>query len=109
MGEWKNGLFGCFSDTKTCVIAYFLPCYVFGKNAEKVGAGGCVPCALALYVPGLNIWAVTKVRGIIREKRGIEGTCCMDLLTWWLCGICALIQEANEVEWDQPGQMMARE
>lgn len=109
MGEWKNGLFGCFGDIKTCVITYFVPCYVFGKNAEKVGAGSCIACALALYVPGLNIWAVTKVRGLIREKRGIEGSCCNDLLIWWFCGLCALIQEATEVEWDVPGQLMARE
>jgi Cys-rich protein (TIGR01571 family) len=43
MGEWQHGLFGCFDDVKTCIIAYFVPCYVFGKNAEKVGEN-CLIC-----------------------------------------------------------------
>jgi Cys-rich protein (TIGR01571 family) len=108
MGEWQHGLFGCFDDFKTCLIAYIVPCYVFGKNAEKVGES-CIMCALALYVPFLNFYAITKVRGLIRERRGIEGSCFNDLLTWWCCGLCALIQEAQEVSWDQEGQLMARE
>jgi len=108
MGEWQHGLFGCFDDCKTCIISYIAPCYVFGKNAEKVGES-CIMCALAIYVPILNIYAVTKVRGLIRERRGIEGSCFNDLLIWWCCGICALVQEAQEVSWDQEGQLMARE
>jgi hypothetical protein len=31
------------------------------------------------------------------------------LLVWWCCGICALIQEAQEVDWNQEGKLMARE
>ena len=108
MGEWQHSLFGCFDDFKTCIISYFVPCYVFGKNAERVGES-CVMCALALFVPILNFYAVTKIRGIIREKKGIEGSCIKDLVTWWCCGLCALVQEAQEVEWDKEGQLMARE
>ncbi|VDI23070.1 Hypothetical predicted protein [Mytilus galloprovincialis] len=108
MGEFQHGLFGCFDDMKTCIIAYFVPCYVFGKNAEKVGES-CVMCALALYVPGLNIFAMTKIRGLIREQKGIEGSCCNDLLIYMFCGLCAIIQEAQEVGSLQDGQVMARE
>lgn len=108
MATWQHGIFGCFDDMQTCVMAYLVPCFVFGKNAEKVGES-CILCALALYVPGLNIFAVTKIRGLIREKKGIEGSCCDDLLMWWCCGLCALIQEAQEVEWNTGGQLMARE
>ena len=36
MGDWSNGLFGCFDDCKLCIFAYFCPCIVFGKIAEKV-------------------------------------------------------------------------
>lgn len=109
MGEWKNGLFGCFSDMKTCVFAYFVPCFVFGKTAEKIGAGSCIQCALAMYVPILNIWACIKVRGMVREQSGIEGSCCNDFIFKALCPICTLVQEANEVDWNNSGQAMARE
>ena len=80
----------------------------FGKHAEKVGKS-CIMCALALYIPILNFYAVTKVRGLIREKKGIEGSCFNDFLVWWCCGICALVQEAQEVQWDQEGQLISRE
>lgn len=33
---WKNGLFGCFGNCKTCLVTYVAPCYTFGKIAEKV-------------------------------------------------------------------------
>jgi Cys-rich protein (TIGR01571 family) len=108
MGEWQHGLCGCFDDMKTCIIAYIVPCYVFGKNAEIVGES-CILCALAFYVPGLNIFAETKVRGLIREKKGIDGSCFNDLLMWVFCWPCALIQEAQEVGWNTDAQVMARE
>ena len=108
MAQWQHGICGCFDDMQTCVIAFCVPCFVFGKNAEKVGED-CLPCALAFYVPGLNMFAATKIRGLIREKRGIEGSCFNDLLMWWCCGLCALIQEAQEVGWNSDGQVMARE
>jgi Cys-rich protein (TIGR01571 family) len=62
-----------------------------------------------MFVPILNFWAVTKVRGLIREKKGIEGSCMNDFIMWFVCGICALVQEAQEVEWDKEGQLMVRE
>ena len=93
--EWSNGIFGCFNDCSTCelaepffvvvlgmcsyppplftvgIIAYFCPCYVFGKNAEAVG-DSCVLCALSQFVPGLNLWTRISIRGKIREQKGIE-------------------------------------
>ena len=53
------------------IIAYFCPCYVFGKNAEAVG-DSCLLCALSQFVPILNLWARVSVRGKIREQKGIE-------------------------------------
>ena len=53
------------------IIAYFCPCYVFGKNAEAVG-DSCLLCALSQFVPLLDIYARTSVRGKIREQKGIE-------------------------------------
>lgn len=31
---WKHGLFDCCADANTCVIAYALPCIVYGRNRE---------------------------------------------------------------------------
>jgi Cys-rich protein (TIGR01571 family) len=105
--DWSNGIFGCFNDCSTCIIAYFCPCYVFGKNAEAVG-DSCLLCALSQFVPILNLWARVSVRGKIREQKGIEGSCFKDLLCVWCCGICSIVQEAQEIQ-APGGQGMARE
>ncbi|CAI8027902.1 Protein PLANT CADMIUM RESISTANCE 2 [Geodia barretti] len=105
--EWTNGVFGCFNDCSTCIIAYFCPCYVFGKNAEAVG-DNCVLCALSQFVPLLDLWARVSVRGKIREQKGIEGSCFKDLICHWCCGLCSIVQEAQELK-APGGQGMARE
>lgn len=105
--EWQHGLFGCFDNIGLCVISYFVPCYQFGKNAEAVGES-CVVCGIALLVPIANIIAAMKIRGKIREQKGIAGSTFNDLLLICCCPLCTLVQEAQEVE-GPAGQAMARE
>ena len=76
------------------IITYIVPCYTFGKNAEQLGES-CIMYALSQFVPILDIWCRTSVRGKIREQKGIEGTCMKDCLMHWFCGLCALVQEAR--------------
>ena len=71
MGEFKHGLFGCFDNCGLCVMAYFCPCIVFGKTAEKVGESCCL-CGAMLYVPIANIIALLKIRRLVRESHDIE-------------------------------------
>ncbi|KAL4260596.1 hypothetical protein AB1N83_008272 [Pleurotus pulmonarius] len=33
--EWSHGLFDCFSDIGTCLIATFLPCIVYAQNKQR--------------------------------------------------------------------------
>lgn len=106
MTQFQHGLFGCFDNIGVCLITYFVPCYTFGKNAEAVGES-CLLCGLSLFVPILNILAVTQIRGKIRESRNIEGNFIGDLLTHLFCPLCALVQEAQEVQ-APGGQQMAR-
>lgn len=51
--------------------------------------------ALSQFVPILNWWCRTQIRGKIREQKGIEGTCVKDCLMSLFCGLCALVQEAR--------------
>ena len=95
--EWSNGIFDCFKDCSICLLAYFVPCYVFGKNAEVVG-GSCVLCAVSQFVPVVNLGAHVHIRGKIREQRGIDGSCINDLMCVCCCGLCAIAQEAQEVK-----------
>ncbi|KAK7500824.1 hypothetical protein BaRGS_00008068 [Batillaria attramentaria] len=107
--EWKNGLCGCFGNPGICLITFFVPCYQFGKNAEAVGEN-CGVCCLVYMIPVLNILAGTKVRGSVREQKGIEGGVVGDFLAHLCCAPCAIVQEAQELAGaGEGGQSMARE
>jgi len=107
MGEWSNGLFGCFNNIGLCAITYFAPCYTAGKVAEKNGES-CVVYGLLSVLGCVGLWSMTKIRGQTRAAKGIEGTYTNDLLMIWFCTLCALVQEAQE--WEGPsGGAMARE
>ena len=96
-GQWQHGLFGCFDNLGLCIISYFVPCYQFGKNAEAMGES-CLLYGIGIFVPLLDIYLMATLRGKIRDQKGIEGSCMGDLLTWCICGLCALVQEAQEVQ-----------
>ncbi|XP_059167088.1 uncharacterized protein LOC131949284 [Physella acuta] len=106
MANFQHGLFGCFDNIGLCLITYFVPCYTFGKNAEAVG-DSCLLCGLIYFVPIVDIVALVSVRGKIRESRNIEGNILTDLLSILCCHLCALVQEAQEVQ-APGGQAMAR-
>lgn len=96
MGEWQNGLFGCFSNCGTCIITYLAPCYTAGKNAEAVGEGCVLYGCLAILGP-IGMYTRATIRGKIREQKGIEGGFGGDCIMAVCCGLCALVQEANEI------------
>uniref|UniRef100_A0A0B7B195 Uncharacterized protein n=1 Tax=Arion vulgaris TaxID=1028688 RepID=A0A0B7B195_9EUPU len=106
MTEFQHGICGCFDNIGLCLITYLVPCYTFGKNAEAVG-DSCLLCGLAYFVPFLDIVALITVRRKIRESRNIEGSCISDFFTILCCHLCALVQEAQEVQ-SPGGQHMAR-
>ena len=105
MGEWNHGLFGCFGNLGVCIITYFVPCYTFGKNAEALGDSCCCHSLLFL-VPILNIILHIQQRGKIRERQGIDGSCCMDAVFSLFCMCCALIQESQEVSYMDGGMSL---
>ena len=76
------------------LLSFFCPCIQFGRNAEALGES-CVMYALSQFVPFLNLYCKTMVRGRIREQKGIEGTCLQDLLCSWCCYKCTIAQEAQ--------------
>ncbi|PVD30844.1 hypothetical protein C0Q70_10119 [Pomacea canaliculata] len=98
MGAWQNGLFGCFNNCGLCIITYFVPCLTAGQNAQAVGESCCVYGCLTILGP-IGVYTRAKIRGKIREQKGIEGGFCMDCVLHWFLPICALIQEAQIVSY----------
>lgn len=106
--EWSNGLCACFNDIPLCLTTYCAPCYTFGKTAEAVG-DDCLMCGIITFVPLVNLWFATQIRGKIREQKGIDGSFVSDLLLHCCCPLCTLVQDAQEVGVKAPfGNSMAR-
>eukprot|EP01089_Gocevia_fonbrunei_P020566 TRINITY_DN76_c0_g1_i2.p1 TRINITY_DN76_c0_g1~~TRINITY_DN76_c0_g1_i2.p1 ORF type:complete len:104 (-),score=9.38 TRINITY_DN76_c0_g1_i2:205-516(-) len=96
MGDWQEGLFGCFSDIESCLCSCFCPCVQIGKNIEAVDGDGCVLWAiLYMFLPCI---IGTVERGKVRQKYSIEGSVISDLFCSWCCGCCAMAQEAREIK-----------
>jgi len=95
--EWQHGLCGCLANCDVCIITYFLPCYTAGKIAHKVG-DSCILHGLFFFVPCLNCICITKERRKVRHLKGIYGSTLDDCLAAWCCVVCALVQEAQEVD-----------
>jgi len=94
--EWKQSFCGCFDNCGVCVITYFIPCYTAGKVAEKVGENCCL-CGFVICVPFAGNICGAIVRSKVRAQKGISGSMLNDLLAWFCCPLCALVQEANEI------------
>lgn len=99
MTEWAHGLFGCLDDCAVCLLTYFVPCYIVGKNAEAVD-DSCIMHCLAFYIPLLNWYCIANVRGKIRDRNGIEGTFANDCLLTLFCPLCVLTQMYNVSAFD---------
>ena len=107
-GSWSNGLCGCFGDLKLCIITYFCPCITYMNTASKVhNDDGKIKYCIYSIIPLLNLYCFCKTRQATVEQKGIDEGAIVSLLLVWFCGLCALIQQAREV--DPSGSSMARE
>lgn len=97
MGEFQQGLLGCFSNCGVCIITFFVPCVTIGRVAEVNGDSCCLH-ALCFFVPFVNIYQMVTQRGKLRERQGIEGGCLTDLLLVLCCTECVLCQMGAEAE-----------
>jgi Cys-rich protein (TIGR01571 family) len=95
--DWEHGLCGCFGNAAVCLVTYFVPCYTAGMVADKIG-DSCIFHSLIFFVPGLGCFCGALERHKLREKHNIEGSMIGDFLAWYICPLCALVQESQEID-----------
>ncbi|XP_071153301.1 uncharacterized protein [Mytilus edulis] len=101
MGKWKSELFGCFKNSYLSLMTYVAPCYVAGRNAEEVGYS-CKTLGVLFFVPFIGSYYNSVMRTRIREQNRIDGNRLKDFCVHTFCYYCALIQDAQELEWWKP-------
>ncbi|GKZ25423.1 hypothetical protein AbraIFM66951_000633 [Aspergillus brasiliensis] len=105
--DWNYSLFDCCSPGTLCFTSCCLPCLAFGKTQARLRDstlqsydpinGDCIIWSFLSL--GLTQWIYQTIRrGELRNKYGIEGSCCGDCCVSMCCGCCALIQEEKEAE-----------
>ncbi len=93
--QYCNKHSSCCEDIPGCLCAMCLtPCYVY-LTVEKTGEStGCAILSCCCPI------ATICVRGNVREKKGIDGSCMGDFCSIFFCGCCTLIQMNREYgEW----------
>ena len=99
--QFQHGIFGCFSDTRLCLLTFCVPCYTIGKNAEYLGED----CLLIGLLAALGLPFGPVVRWRLRQQKDLEGSMIVDSLLYMILPCCALIQEAKEIGWSLPEEI----
>uniref|UniRef100_A0A3B3UZJ6 Cell number regulator 5-like n=1 Tax=Poecilia latipinna TaxID=48699 RepID=A0A3B3UZJ6_9TELE len=104
------GLFDCFEDVNTCCYGFwccpFLACTVsrrFGENyclplCDMVTPAMLVACGVPLFVPPAGL----SLRASIRNKHGLKGSLCEDILASCCCVWCSWCQMHRELKEHTP-------
>lgn len=104
--QWKESLFGCFSDLPSCCLGTFFFCYLYGRNANRLDGSDCL-YHCCIYFACTTCFVVTTCiccncvhgprRKLLREKYNLKPNCADGLVTC-LCPLCAICQETREME-----------
>ncbi|GAA49961.1 Placenta-specific protein 8 protein [Clonorchis sinensis] len=89
--DWKDGLFDCQNDRKSCfLIAFCYPCYMcymYSRYEE------CCATPIAILAPGLVL------RAYHRGKHRIGGTLFRDWMADCCCPFCAACQLDRDMQY----------
>ena len=112
--KWKRGLMDCCNDglSQRCCKTFLCPCVVFGELAEKTEYGNCCLCGNIYSLLCAPIWVLPFIgtlgncaclvhiglRKRIHEQNGLPSDPCNNCVASWLCGCCALYQEAIKMD-----------
>eukprot|EP00250_Pteridium_aquilinum_P006080 c16064_g1_i2 orf=555-1391(+) len=91
---WEGGVLDCFESREIALQTFCCPSITYGKNLNRAGFGSCITKAYASYY-----------RIQIRRRFNIKGSdldgivsAIDDSLNHFICGCCALCQEARTLE-----------
>jgi len=98
--NWQAGYFGCFSNCGNCLKVCCCPACSYGWNAERLDGSSCYcNCLLFHFCAGCSCCYHPARRRLLREKYHLVEEPCSDCMASFpCCMLCAMCQEANEME-----------
>ncbi|EQC25495.1 hypothetical protein SDRG_16641 [Saprolegnia diclina VS20] len=101
IGQWKAGIFACFDAcVPNCLMAWCCPCISYAQTRHRLNGSFWSSCCLFTLCLGLPILCI---RGEVRDRFQIPGSCCEDICCACLCPTCVLAQVATHTESYTPG------
>eukprot|EP00178_Gracilaria_changii_P002832 TRINITY_DN14166_c0_g1_i1.p2 TRINITY_DN14166_c0_g1~~TRINITY_DN14166_c0_g1_i1.p2 ORF type:complete len:116 (+),score=9.69 TRINITY_DN14166_c0_g1_i1:59-406(+) len=99
----KAGFFACCDNPKLALWAYFCGCVEAGRTVHDLESEkDCKLWGFLAVLGPIGIWVRGMSRTKLREREGIEGEVWEDFVIHWLCGYCAMVQEARTLRGDEP-------
>ena len=97
VGNWSHGLCGCFDNCSLCLLAFCAPHLSFATTASELHGDGLGTYIMLFFCCGSSlVWL--KNRAEIRERRNIRGSTMSDCCIILFLPVCAMAQEAQEVQ-----------
>lgn len=94
--EWKvimtGGLFGCFDDITSAILALCVPICLAGSNQAKIGENCCLSAISYCCCAGCQRSSVQNALGVA------DAGCMINCLIHCWCSCCALAQEARALD-----------
>ncbi|KAE8167601.1 PLAC8 family-domain-containing protein [Aspergillus tamarii] len=104
---WSHSFWDCCSPAKIGFLGWCCPCVLYGKAQSQFNARDSErsiylnsDCCLyaATHACGLHWVFLSRERGKIRKRYGIEGGTFSDCVQAACCSCCTLIQQEKEIE-----------
>ncbi|KAI8928111.1 PLAC8 family-domain-containing protein [Entophlyctis helioformis] len=99
--SFEVGLFDCFGDIGTFIVACFVPCVTYGQNQQRANnkdscfVDGCIYCCC---MPCLSPCIGTYGRGKVADRVNVDNNMLGDFAAHCCCLPCALTQESRELD-----------
>ncbi|XP_023194868.1 cell number regulator 10-like [Xiphophorus maculatus] len=115
--EWKSGLFDCFEDVSTCCYGFWCCPFLTCTVSRRFGEQTCLPvcdmltsatvlmCGVPVIIPPVTL----SLRASIRNKRGLKGSLCNDILISCCCIWCSWCQMHRELKEGTPLVIVAQQ
>ncbi|XP_034558659.1 placenta-specific gene 8 protein-like [Notolabrus celidotus] len=102
--DWDSGLMDCFEEPSTCCYGFWcgpcLACTVSGRFGENTFlplfdfCGVTTFCGIPMCVPPAGL----SMRAAMRNRYGIKGSLCKDIVAACCCGWCSWCQMHRELK-----------